>query len=43
MKSLVVYAVWVLVLSLIAGGKPWRFPGNGDLWIADPHADFKTK
>jgi hypothetical protein len=43
MRSLVIYAIWVLVLALVAGGKPWHFPQNGNLWMANPEADFKTK
>jgi hypothetical protein len=27
------WAFWVLVFSLLASGKPWRFPQEGDLWL----------
>jgi hypothetical protein len=26
------WALWTLVIALILGGVPWRFPGYGSVW-----------
>ena len=27
------WVIWTLMISLILGGKPWKFPGGGNAWL----------
>lgn len=29
------YLLWALFISLLIGGAPWKFPGNGKYWLLD--------